>query len=333
MTNHQLLKINEDISNLKKQDTVFLSVPGEMVCSIEVTLPPLHSKNKEQVIGYAIEDKIASNMNDIKIFHSLNKKTGTSSILWCERNDWDRWQEKLNSLDNTVEKLLPDYLYLPLEDNSWTIKTKGGYSLLRSGESTGMRIENSSFIDVLSLQLENATTKPSTIIYDGNVLFDSIYSLCQNNQVSFIQKKLALFEVPSEKIPSLLPKKRWALKKCIGPWRLATALGLIWLTLLTGGLVWKHSISADYLLHHKKSDPALKKLKTITHLLNQDTTLKIESFQASPRALTLTLSGDSTKNINDFIQKLAALSISHKESDWDYKPDQTRVKITIGESS
>jgi type II secretion system protein L len=275
MSENWLITIDCRQPALNPDNKLYVSVPGELVCSLEAALPPLPAKNREQVMGYAIEDQIATHLDEVKLFSNPRSKSSLTPILWCLRTHWGSWLQKIEKMqDHPPEAMLPDYLYLPLEDNAWSIRSISNRTLLRCSQSTGLTIETNSFVDLLSLQLDNTKTKPESIIYDGVDLTEALKKICRQHSIPFIHKKLRLFEAPLQAMPSMLPKKKWhwkktkanLLKRLENPWKTAARLTGIWLVILIVGSAW-YEVSLSNAVERGK-----EQLTTLYHRLDMDPT-------------------------------------------------------------
>lgn len=377
MSENWLIAIGCQVPKLDKQDKLFISVPGELVCSLHITLPQIPAKNQEQVIGYAIEDKIASHLDSVKLFSNPRHKGGMTPVLWCLRENWESWMKQMETLNKHVPKsMLPDYLYLPLEEESWSIRSVQGRSLLRCSLSTGLTIETQSFIGLLTLKLDNTADLPASLIYDGDELTDELTLICQQYGILFTHKKLRLFESPSSIGLSLLPKNKfdWTqfkpslFKQFSPPWRIASGLLSVWLVVFAVGATWHHAVFnkaqinveqalaavyhrtypshsvpgniAKRLQHLQRSlrkglnkSPMLAKLKNIALAKKASPGLKIESFDATTKHISLKISARSISMIDHFTQQLKVRKTSTKQSNLLITPDGVTVTLTLGGSA
>ncbi len=339
MSNPWLMTIDDEKPALQKADKLYISVPGELVCSLVIELPVLPTKNREQVVGYALEDKIAAHLDDIKIIIFPSTK-GKTTVLWCLQAQWERWLQKIEQFHMPEpEALLPDYLYLPLEMNAWTIRTHENRTLLRTDAFNGLTLENELFIELLSLKLDQALELPTTLIYEGGPLLEPLTHLCTQYGLSLIQKKLPFFSIPRDSRLSLLPQKKFHWKQIPRSWKIAGILAITWITLLIIGFSWQHralnqAIKKDQqqlaTLYHRV-DPiheipegwveqlpslqrnlknSLHKETVITHvmMLNQILTrypgIELKSFDVTAQKIELQINASSMKIIDTLVTQL-----------------------------
>jgi len=360
MSTTTLIAIGNEIPPQEKGDRLYLSVPGELVCSISTDLPPLPKKNQEQVLGFALEDQIAGDLDDIKF---VAQQKGTTAVLWCKRTHWEKWLADCEGLEAVA--LLPDYLYLPLEDDTWTIRIRDTRTMVRTSETTGFAIESSCLLDCLTLKLEAALDLPQALIIDGQAVVEPLKKLCGQYGLALRQEKIPAFSVPEGFNLSLSPQKKWRFKKpANGPWKAAAALAAVWVVVLVSGSIWKnHAMDqaiADYqkqlsALYHRvnprhhstaqvvtqlqhlernlkqgeQPDPVMKKLLNAVQAIQAFPGVRLEKFDASPNKLSLQVSSHSLKSINHVVSSLKKRGLKVKESDLSVKPKYTTVRLGV----
>lgn len=364
-----LIDIQQETPLLEPGDSLCVSVPGELVCSLQVELPPLPSKNRELVIGYAIEDKIATHLDDIKLFCPTQPKQGPSTVLWCLRRHWETW---LKQTDDNVVCLLPDYLYLPLETDCWTIRCEGERTLMRSGENIGLSLETDLFNNSLSLLLSQHDPLPETILFDGNAVPETIKACCKQHGIKAIARKLPRFSAPSKHTFSLLPAtpfdwrqlKPTAWKNLNKRWKLACGLTAAWVVILITGSVWEQSalnqamaqntqmLQSIYqkakltgasaknnipeLEHLRKSlergltpDSSLHMLNRVSSVIQAYPGVKLLNFILDDKSLSLRLSTPSANVLDKVVKKLTELNLDPKRSDLLIQQGQTLTTLVL----
>lgn len=224
--------------NLKRSDKLYVSVPGELVCSFEKQLPPLPKKNQQQTIGYAIEDHIASSLESVTICSQQDRKTGQTAILWCDQTQLQSWQIILNE-HTTVPAIavLPDYLYLPIDEASWTISQQHDHLLIRTSTTTGLTLRVENFLQTLPLLLQESAQGLQSIIYDSIDYRDSLEIICRKYGISLIFKDPLPFCYPEQRLPSLIKAKNsLSLDKTSFLKKINKTLATIWFLVLLAGV-------------------------------------------------------------------------------------------------
>lgn len=333
MSNNWLLDCDSEKPALEADTTLYISIPGELICTRLVKLPPLPNKNREQVIGYALEEQIASSLDDIKIIAGQTNSDGKTPVLWCRQTNYEQWLDKWS--DCQPESMLPDYLYLPLSDHAWTLRCQHGRFLLRTGIHSGVALESNQLLDYLKL----VDILPEQLIYDGDEPSTDLHDFCKQHGIVLRKERLALFATPTDQSLSLLPKQKWQWKKEAKRWRLPAILAALSALILVSGSLWysatekkvlkyqqqqlaslyhqadpKHALPANPVMHlqHLKRklqaglhpDRALHRLLLAGQLIHRHPNIQLQSFDAQPKVLTLTLTSPSKQTVDKLVAEL-----------------------------
>lgn len=99
-------------------DQVIVTIPGEIVNVYPVTVP-IHNRKKALLpIAYALEDQLASEVDDIEIFILDWNPKGVSSVAVMDKKRWADYIKELKSSGIEVNKIIPDYGLLHLPDSA-----------------------------------------------------------------------------------------------------------------------------------------------------------------------------------------------------------------------
>lgn len=341
MGNPWLISIENSPPPGEEQTMGYVSVPGELVCTRLIALPTLPQRNREAVIAYALEDQFASDLDEIKLIASPTNAEGKTTVLWCLRRHYEDWLKRISNWP-LVQAVLPDYLFLPFKENSWTLVLDENRCLLRTGETTGLAIEK----DWLVTYLENETHLPQQITSDSNELCEILRLFCEKNKITLSLKELKPVSVPTNTELSLLPKSPWNwLKK----WKVSFILAVIWLLLGVVGFSWQtiavrkkineehrqlmhlyheiephQALPSDPVVQLKhlerqlrlsvRPDPVLQSLSFIADLIHKKPELTLQSFDAQENKLSFELTSTSQKALDLFLTDLKKINPSVKQS-------------------
>lgn len=361
MTNYGLIACDNEIPAAEANTAIFVSVPGTRVCTRLVSLPTLPQKNREQVIGYALEEQIASSLDEIQFIAGPTDKSGLTPVLWCLRTDYEQWLSKWAA--QKPKAILPDYLYLPLEEDAWTLRQHGSFCLARTGQYTGFSIECSQLLAYLEL----SDNRPHYLICDGEALADQLANFVKEHNLVLIRKKLPQLTLPDDLSFSLLPKRPWYCKKFSNRWYLPLSLAALSVTCLSVGLFCyamelkqarihnREQLAAlyqqadpghalpnnpveqleqlkDQLQTNLHPDPVLQPLRIAGQLIDANPALRLESFNAQVQQLTLTLSSQTNKAFDTLLiqlrKQMPFFIIASNPSEMATSP-MTTITITI----
>jgi general secretion pathway protein L len=130
--------------------------PGEDMLLTTVNVPARNRQRLLQALPYALEDRIAQDVEQMHFAPGLRHLDGSVPVAVLERQVLDQWLGELRAAGIEAARMIPDVLALPYQAGDWTLAIDGDMALLRTGPQRGLAIETDSLAAVLSAALDEA---------------------------------------------------------------------------------------------------------------------------------------------------------------------------------
>ncbi|WP_100642465.1 type II secretion system protein GspL [Alteromonas facilis] len=119
---------------------VIALAPSSHVLLKWVTLPPKASRKVISAIPYMLEDELSTDVSEQ--FFALGPKVGAQqAVAIVSHKQMQLWQSMLTDAGLHCDKLLPDVLALPHNEDAWSLLQLGNEWLIRQDEWSGMQGE------------------------------------------------------------------------------------------------------------------------------------------------------------------------------------------------
>lgn len=128
--------------------TVIVLLPGQDVLLTGVALPG-SKKHSLRAIPYALEDRLADDIEDLHFAHASPDGSGTTPVAVVHKSRMGAWQQMLVAAQIDADVMIPEHLALPFDDGSITIMGDNGLALVRTGPDEGFVIEDDSLPPLL----------------------------------------------------------------------------------------------------------------------------------------------------------------------------------------
>ncbi|WP_290651310.1 type II secretion system protein GspL [Aquisalimonas sp.] len=157
-------------ANAQGRDIVVL-VPTEEVLLTRVSIPTHNRQRLLQAIPYALEDQLASDIDDLHFVPGQRMADGTCPVAVVEHARMEAWLDALDAAGLQPKRMLPDALAVPLQDDAWAGVVDGERFLIRTGPSTGFAGETVNLAVLLDAALADAETQPpQRLVLNGDTL-------------------------------------------------------------------------------------------------------------------------------------------------------------------
>lgn len=130
--------------------------PSEDMLLTAVNVPARNRQRLLQAIPYALEDRIAQDVEQMHFAPGLRRTDGSVPVAVLERDILERWLSELRAEGIEPARMIPDVLALPYQPGDWTLAVDDGMALLRTSPQGGLAIETDSLTAMLSAALEDA---------------------------------------------------------------------------------------------------------------------------------------------------------------------------------
>lgn len=153
-----------ELSTLKEragQRPVIALVPSSDVLLKWVDLPPKANRKVLAAIPFMLEDELSEDIGEL--FFALGPKQGNQQAVAIVRHmQMQIWQTQLADAELECERLLPDVLAVPLNEEGLSVLALGDHILVREDEWKGFQGEESWIVPALS-HLTKQQSEPVTI--------------------------------------------------------------------------------------------------------------------------------------------------------------------------
>lgn len=131
----------DQLSELAKRIKVQVLVSGCDVSYFEVPLPKANRRQAITAIPFMLEDELAADIDTLHFVYSAIKDD-TQGVYVCAKHKIRQWLSWLNQANISTSELMPDYLAIPVvEETDLSILQVGDNLLLRTSLTKGMTID------------------------------------------------------------------------------------------------------------------------------------------------------------------------------------------------
>jgi len=145
-----------------KGKPVVLILPGEDVLITQVTLPIHQMAKLRKAIPYALEEKLASDVEELH-FAIGQRNQDTSDVAVIEKQRLDQWLEPFDKQQIMPRAVVPDLLCLPWKPEEWTVLQEDDRALVRTGKYAGFCCDRDNIEPFLLAKLNNNVNPPNLI--------------------------------------------------------------------------------------------------------------------------------------------------------------------------
>ncbi len=120
------------------QRRVIALVPAEALLITRISVPTRNRRRLEQAVPYALEDQLASPLEDLHFCIGTPGADGACPVVVAEHRWMEAWTGALDAAGIDPVRLTPDALTLPLAEGGWCGVVDGPRFVLRTWPDTGL---------------------------------------------------------------------------------------------------------------------------------------------------------------------------------------------------
>lgn len=159
-----------EIKNHTEEKLIIL-LPGSSVHMTTAVLPNMSATELQQAAPNLLEEQLAE---DISTLHFAIGDANTDNkrhIAVINKETWDALITDLKNNRLAPALIIPDYLALTLDADSWTLFCEHEYSLVRLGQQDGYACDTALLNTLISLNLAETQEAPESVklIHDNNI--------------------------------------------------------------------------------------------------------------------------------------------------------------------
>ncbi|MCX7125508.1 MAG: type II secretion system protein GspL [Gammaproteobacteria bacterium] len=150
-------KINSDAN-------LVVLIPGMQVLMTTVKLPKMRASERARAIPFAIEEQLAGDPENISVITGDTQNDGALNVAIFEKEFFEAVSQQWQAMALHPKVVLPDYLALLLEPETWSVALQNKIALVRIDKQNGFSVDIDNLFLFLQLALEkNKDKKPKKI--------------------------------------------------------------------------------------------------------------------------------------------------------------------------
>lgn len=197
-----------------------------------------------QALPYALEDQLADDVDTLHFALGRRDEGKAWAVAVVERDWLDRWQQRLAGHGLSLQRLIPETLCLPLQEQGWCALLHDSHAVIRTGPQAGFAADHGNLLMLLETALEEAgEDAPESIrfLHVGALPRDLGRTALplQPERLPALHDWLAVYSRDPNAI-NLLQGDYAVLstdRSLVRPWAAVAALFLVWMVLLSGSMI------------------------------------------------------------------------------------------------
>ncbi|MGM0430236.1 MAG: type II secretion system protein GspL [Pseudomonadota bacterium] len=160
----------DELSQLKDKAgrcEVIVALPGQDVFMTKVTLPAGTKRHLQRIIPYALEEELASDIEQLH-FAWPDVKGTELPVAVVAKERMNEWLEQLSEAGIDAPYWVPDCFLLPYQEGVWQAIELGDSVIVRTGAWAGFTVEKSQFAE-LAPALASEQENPTEIVHYGEL--------------------------------------------------------------------------------------------------------------------------------------------------------------------
>ncbi|MBH93976.1 MULTISPECIES: type II secretion system protein GspL [Idiomarina] len=160
----------DELSQLKDKAgrcEVIVALPGQDVFMTKVTLPAGTKRHLQRIIPYALEEELASDIEQLH-FAWPDVKGTELPVAVVAKERMDEWLKRLSEAGIDAPYWVPDCFLLPYQEGVWQAIELGDSIIVRTGAWEGFTVEKEQFAE-LAPALASEQENPTEIVHYGEL--------------------------------------------------------------------------------------------------------------------------------------------------------------------
>lgn len=156
-------------------------LPGQEIFFDTVSMPNTSRQNVMKALPFMLEDKLVGGTDQLHLVVDKIPNTHQYRVAAIDRARFEYYLSLIQQYGLMPIALIPDFLALPYDESSWTIKISYAVASVRCGRETGFTVAATHL--PLSLQLKVKDSSPSDQIPVQLIVQDQNYDVAALSQV------------------------------------------------------------------------------------------------------------------------------------------------------
>lgn len=230
-----------EIPSANPKDRWLILIPGQSVLLTSVHLPKTHRRELEKAVPYALEEQLTNEIDQCHFAIGEPDREGNCLVGVIDKKTLEYYLSLLSSYHITPAVLLPDFLALSYQENTWSITLNDDTAAVRTEKMLGFSSLTTNLKLLLPLALEKTRLMPEKIKIHANTtlsiknIFEKLpiplESLTERSAYDYRETiKNPIFNLLS----SHYRQKKSAVSHQRNPWPWVGVAAAIWLIVLMG---------------------------------------------------------------------------------------------------
>ena len=156
----------QDMHKMASGKKVVVFIPTEDVLLTHVTIPSNNKKQLLQAVPYALEERLADDIEALHFAIQTEKKNDLTHVAVINQQKMKYWLDQLHQYAIHPHYILPSLYAIAFKAKSWTLIRKEKRSYLRQDKWSGFSCDNNLLSLFLEEELKN--NPPEVIYYAGD---------------------------------------------------------------------------------------------------------------------------------------------------------------------
>ena len=233
-----------NVHELVQDRNVVILLPVEHVYISTVDLQTRNKKQLMKAVPFALEEELAEDIESMHFAFGERTDSGLLPVTAINKQNLDDLLEVLNDVDLIPHVITPDIFGIETQANKWVICADQQRALVRTSQWSGFSCESMFLDEFVKLALNEEETAPQQILVyqhpDEDVMKLSLLSASAGTEIKSADHwspTLFASGYDANQCINLLQgsyAKKDKTHITYRPWKIAAALGAIWLTLSFG---------------------------------------------------------------------------------------------------
>ena len=153
-----------ELAEKAKDNKCIALLDSSVLNIVTVNLPTQNRQRQIQAIPFALEDQLASDIEDTHFALSKKQQGNELTVAAINKNTLDDIQQQFEQAGLFVDTLLPDVLALPYRDNGWTVLIDQNRVLIKMSADQGCYTDRDNLSTLLKILLSKASQPPQQLL-------------------------------------------------------------------------------------------------------------------------------------------------------------------------
>jgi type II secretion system protein L len=150
-------------SDIEHDHKLIILLPGFNVNILSVTLPNMSVNELQQAVPNFLEEQLSEDISELYFSIGDANESGKRQVAVMQQAKWDALLVDLKESELSPDLVLPDFLSLPIHEDSWTIFCNHTEALVRFGKQNGFSCDPELLDTLVQLKLKEAAEAPDKV--------------------------------------------------------------------------------------------------------------------------------------------------------------------------